>query len=275
MCPPEHFDVVYEINPWMDASVPVQRDRALAQWERLVETYRSLGHQVDVLDPQPGLPDMVFAANGSTVVDGTVLTARFANPERAAEADHHHNWHQSHSTELGWRRIARPTYINEAEGDFAVAGDVVLAGHGFRTDPRGHRELADLIDLPVIGLRLIDPRFYHLDVALTVLDDTPGAAEIAWYPGAFSAGSQATVRRLFPHAIEVDERDALVLGLNAVSDGLHVMLPSAATGFAEQLSRRGYTPVGIDLAELLKGGGSVKCCTQELRVVPALLPTAA
>lgn len=265
MCPPEHFDVVYQINPWMRADVPVERALAIRQWERLVDTYRQLGHRVDQLAPMSGLPDMVFAANGSTVVEGRVLTAQFATEERAAEAEHHRGWHEENAAALGWHHIAHPSHVNEAEGDFAVAGDLVLAGYGFRTDSRAHAELAEVVGMPVVSLRLVDPRFYHLDVALTVLDDTPGNAEIAWYPQAFSAGSQAIVRRLFPDAIDVAESDALVLGLNAVSDGRHVVLPTEAGGFAAQLRERGYEPIGIDLGELRKGGGSVKCCTQELR----------
>lgn len=265
MCAPQHFEVVYAINPWMDTAAPVDRDRALSQWQALVDTYRSLGHRVDLLTPQPGLPDMVFAANGATVVDGRVLGASFATPQRALEAGHHMAWHSEHAAELGWGTVTTPLHTNEAEGDFAVTGDVVLAGYGFRTDPRAHAELADTIGRPVVGLRLVDPRYYHLDVALTVLEDTPGAAQIAWYPDAFSAGSQQIVRRLFPEAIEVHEIDAAVLGLNAVSDGRNVVVPERAEKFIAQLGEHGYTPVPVELSELLKGGGSVKCCTQELR----------
>lgn len=265
MCEPRHFEVVYEINPWMDLTAPVDTDLAVAQWRTLVETYRSLGHRVDLLEPVPGLPDMVFAANGATVVDGRVLGASFANPQRTAEAAHHLAWHAEHAEELGWSQVVVPQHTNEAEGDFAVAGDVVLAGYGFRTDPRAHAELADTVGVPVVSLKLVDPRFYHLDVALFVLDDTPGASQIAWYPAAFSEGSQRIVRRLFPEAIEVADVDAEVLGLNAVSDGRNVVLPAQAEKLSAQLAERGYVPVPVDLSELLKGGGSVKCCTQELR----------
>ena len=34
---------------------------------------------------------------------------------------------------------------------------------------------------------------------------------------------------------------------------------------AAQLSERGFEPVGVDMSELLKGGGGPKCCTLELR----------
>jgi N-dimethylarginine dimethylaminohydrolase len=113
----------------------------------------------------------------------------------------------------------------------------------------------------VIGLTLIDPRFYHLDTALAVLDDTT----VAYYPGAFSAGSRDVLQRLFPDAVLATEQDAAVLGLNAVSDGRHVVLSDRAIGLAGELRLRGFEPIGVDLSELLKAGGSVKCCTLELR----------
>ena len=59
--------------------------------------------------------------------------------------------------------------------------------------------------------------------------------------------------------------DAEVLGLNAVSDGRHVVLPAQATGLAAQLATRGFEPIGVDLSELRKAGGGPKCCTLRLR----------
>ena len=82
MCAPTHFEVTYSINPWMDPSKPVDLQLAQAQWEDLRDRYRALGHTVELLTPRPDLPDMVFAANGATVVDGRVLGARFAYQER-------------------------------------------------------------------------------------------------------------------------------------------------------------------------------------------------
>lgn len=259
MCPPEFFAVEYAINAWMDPSVGVDAAVALRQWENLRATYEALGHTVHVLDPQPGLRDMVYAANGAFSVGGIAYGARFHHPERAAEATHHAGWYAAN----GWRRHHEPSYTNEGEGDFAYVpgAGVVLAGTGFRTDPRAHGEAQDVLGVPVLGLRLVDPRFYHLDTALFVLDDHT----ICYFPGAFSARSQRALRRLFPDALLADESDALAFGLNAVSDGRHVVLPAQATSLAGRIAERGFTPIGVDLSELRKGGGSVKCCTAELR----------
>lgn len=160
----------------------------------------------------------------------------------------------------------KPAHVNEGEGDFAVTASCLLAGRGFRSSPLSHAEAQEFFGRPVIGLDLVDPRYYHLDTALCVLDDA--ADEIMYYPGAFSPGSRSVLARLFPDALLAEEADAVSLGLNAVSDGRHVLLPQAAVGLFDPLRDRGFDPVPMDLGELLKGGGSVKCCTQELRARP-------
>ncbi|OBI85199.1 dimethylargininase [Mycobacterium sp. 1245805.9] len=255
MTPPDFFAVQYAINPWMDVGTPVDAQLARAQWDALRQTYLRLGHHVDVIEPVPGLPDMVYAANGGFIAGGIAVVAKFRFAERAGESRAYSDWMSS----LGYRPVAT-RHVNEGQGDLLMVGDMVLAGYGFRTDRRAHPEIAAALGVPVVSLELVDPRFYHLDTALAVLDDDT----IAFYPPAFSAAAQDQLRALFPDAIVVGSADAYVLGLNVVSDGLNVVLPSAAMGFAAQLREVGFEPVGVDLSELLKGGGSVKCCTLEV-----------
>jgi N-dimethylarginine dimethylaminohydrolase len=257
MCRPEHFTVEYAINPWMDVARGADRDLAVRQWETLRQTYLSLGHEVELIDPEPGLPDMVFAANGGLVIEGSALGARFTHAERRAEGPAYLRRLEA----LGLKSVTEPVHVNEGEGDFLVVGDLVLAGTGFRTDPGAHTEVQELFGLPVVSLQLVDPRFYHLDTALAVLGDS----DVAYYPEAFSPGSRAVLQRLFPDAALASEADAVVLGLNAVCDGYNVVLPSVATDLAAQLRERGWNTVGVDLSELLKAGGSAKCCTLEIR----------
>ena len=151
--------------------------------------------------------------------------------------------------------------MNEGEGDYLVVGERILAGSGYRTDPRSHEEVRRLFGRSVVSLTLVDPRFYHLDTALAVLDDE----QIMYYPAAFSPESQATLRELFPDAVVATEIDALTFGLNAVSDGQHVVLSQSAHHLIGELATRGFEPIGVDLSELLKAGGGAKCCVLELR----------
>jgi N-dimethylarginine dimethylaminohydrolase len=255
MTPPRFFAVDYAINPWMDTTNPVDSAAALSQWQRLHDVYLQLGHRVDLVDPVPGLPDMVYAANGGLIIGDTAVVARFKYPQRHQESAAHGAWLQSHGINPVYAQ-----HVNEGQGDLLPVGDIILAGYGFRTALRAHSEIARIFNRRVVSLELIDPRFYHLDTALTVLDDTT----IAYYPPAFAYLSRAHLETLFPDAIVVDSADAFAFGLNAVSDGRNVVLPGAAVGFAEQLSDAGFEPIGVEMPELLKGGGSVKCCTLEM-----------
>ena len=257
MCAPEYFDVTYAINPWMSLDSKANAALAVQQWNDLRATYLELGHQVDLIAAQPGLPDMVFAANGGLVVDGRALGARFNHAEREPEGPAYLAWFAT----AGLRSVHDPVEVNEGEGDLLAVGDVILAGTGFRTTRAAHAEVARIFGREVVTLELVDPRFYHLDTALTVLDEHT----IAYYPGAFSAASQETLRRRYPGAILASEADAAVLGLNAVCDGYNVVLTKHADRLSEDLRERGFNPIGIDLSELLKAGGGAKCCTLEIR----------
>ena len=256
MCRPTYFTVDYSINPWMDPAKPTDTDNAIAQWEQLHALFLELGHTVDLIEPVPGLPDMVFAANGATVLGGRALVARFRHQQRADEGPAFLRWFR----DRGYPVARQATFTNEGEGDYLVVGERILAGTGFRTDRRAHAEAQQVLGHPVVTLELVDPRYYHLDTALAVLSET----EIMYNPAAFSTASRQTLQRLYPDAILATAADAVVFGLNAVSDGRRVVLPEAAVHLADRLRERGFEPIGIDITELIKAGGSVKCCTLEL-----------
>src|SRR5690625_822967 len=179
MCPPTHFTISYQINPWMNAKVATDAALAGRQWRVLRDTYVDLGHTVDVIDPLPQYPDMVFAANGGTVIDGTAYSAKFRHNERAGEAPAYLEW----LTARGFTP-AEATEVNEGEGDLLLTSKGILAGTGFRTAGAAHLEAQEVFGRPVITLTLVDPRFYHLDTALTVLREVL----VAYYRPAFFEG---------------------------------------------------------------------------------------
>lgn len=259
LCRPTFFDVIYAINPWMHPGLPVDRARAAAQWQALHDTYVALGHAVHVVEPVAGQPDMVFAANGGVAVAGRALSSRFRFAERGGEEG------AFHAALLGLGlEVHRPEYVLEGEGDVLVAGRHLLVGSGFRSDPRAAADIGRRLAVPagrwVVALELVDERYYHLDTALAILDERTAA----YLPAAFSAESRGRLAQVFDELIECSTADAAVLGLNVVSDGLHVVLEQSATGLAESLRRSGFQPVGVDLGELRRAGGAVKCCTLEL-----------
>jgi len=256
MYPPTYVEVSCSINPWMQPHVPVDLERAQSQWAALRATYERLGHQVQIVDPVPGLPDMVFAANAGVARGDRALVSRFTHPERQGETEAFRVWFE----QAGFGTVGVAGERNEGAGDVLAVGGVLLAGSGLRTTGPAHAELEAFFDVPVVTLELVDPRFYHLDTALTVLDD----ATIVFFPAAFSTASVARIDELFPAAIRVAEEDACAFGLDAMSDGRNVVLSDAAVGLHAQRRAAGFDPVGVDIGELMKAGDGATCCTLEL-----------
>jgi len=198
----------------------------------------------------------VFAANGATVIGRKVLGASFTYEERRPEGAAYADWFRRNGYQ-----VAEPDFLNEGEGDIVFAGSAIIVGHGFRTDQMAQTQVEELFGLPVVGVRLVDPRFYHVDTALVVLDERTAA----YYPPAFDEQSQQALAGHFAELIEAKDEDAEELGLNGLSDGKNVVLPVQARQLADQVSAAGFNVVPVDMSEFKKAGGGPKCCTLELR----------
>lgn len=255
MASPDHVAMEYAINPWMDADGAFDPERAIAQWGDLRRALRRLGHRVDVLPAAPGLPDLVFAANGAFVLGDRAFLSRFAHPERRGEETVHRGWHVR-----AGHRITQARAACEGEGDLLTVGDVVLAGTGFRTELAAHDELRAWTDREVVTLELVDERYYHLDTALGVVGDDL----VVWHPPALSPEAAEEVERRYPDAIVVDEHDAALLGCNLLGDERTAIVPAGVDRLAHDLAARGRRVVAVDLSELRRLGGGPKCCVAEL-----------
>ena len=262
MCPPTHFEVTYAINPWMDTTVPVDVERAQLQWEVLRNTYLSLGHRSTSSTRCRASPTWSSPPTAGSSSAGARTARSSGSPSAAAEGGAYATWLTDHGYRGG-----RARQTNEGEGDFLALGRMILAGTGFRTSlERAHRGRQG----PRPPGRLararrpavLPPR--HRDRGAR-RRQRRGPGRHRLLPGRLQPAQPAHPARPVPRRDHrAREEDALVLGLNAVSDGHHVVCPAAATGLRCELSERGYTPVPVDLGEFLKSGGSVKCCTMEL-----------
>ncbi|NEO47242.1 MAG: fused N-dimethylarginine dimethylaminohydrolase/saccharopine dehydrogenase domain-containing protein, partial [Moorea sp. SIO4A3] len=92
MCPPDHYDVDYVINPWMEGNIhKSSRDRAVEQWQKLHYVIKEHA-LVDLVSPQSGWPDMVFTANAGLVLGKNVVLSRFLHKERQGEEPYFKQW---------------------------------------------------------------------------------------------------------------------------------------------------------------------------------------
>ena len=265
MCPPVHFNVDYEINPWMQGNLgAVSHDLALRQWEQLREVLAREA-RIELVAPRAGLPDMVFTANAGLVFGRQFVPSNFAHPERQGEREYFARWFAAAGyTVLDMPHAPGDYLAFEGAGDALYSTDapVLWVGHGFRTDARAPAWLAQHLDVEVVALRLVDPRYYHLDTCFCPLAD----GVLLWNPGAFDAQSRAAVEARVPahKRIAVGAEDAAAFACNAVGFDDVVVVNQATPGLTQALQDAGLRVVATPLSEFMKSGGAAKCLTLRL-----------
>jgi N-dimethylarginine dimethylaminohydrolase len=256
LCRPDDYDVRYKINPWMDLQkVPLQ-GRAQSQWKTLHHTLLRLGAWVEYVQQGRGVPDMVFTANGGLVKGNVVVLPSFRFPERQPEEPLFQAWFE----QAGYRTVRLSSGAFEGEGDALFWGDQLIGGFGFRTDQGVYHEVqAELQIGPVVTVRLIDERFYHLDTCFSPLE--PGLALV--FRGAFEPEGFATLEKM-GELIEVTEEDAVRFVCNSVVLGKDIIMPAGCAATTEKLQKRGFRVHPVELDEFLKAGGAAKCLSLRL-----------
>jgi lysine-ketoglutarate reductase/saccharopine dehydrogenase-like protein (TIGR00300 family) len=258
MCSPKHYDVDYVINPWMEGNIhKSSRDRAVEQWQNL---YSILKEQaiVDLVDPQPGWPDMVFTANAGLVLGSSVVLSRFFHPERQGEEPHFKEW---------FERQGYNVYELPKDLPFEGAGDALLdregrwlwAGYGFRSELDSHSYLAKWLDIEVVSLQLVDERFYHLDTCFCPLSN----GYLLYYPPAFDFYSNRIIEMRVPEhkRIVVGEADAINFACNAVNVERAIVMNKVSNDLKDRLAQVGFEVIQTQLSEFIKAGGAAKCLT--------------
>ncbi|QYX31827.1 TIGR00300 family protein [Sphaerospermopsis torques-reginae] len=258
MCAPDHYDVDYVINPWMEGNIhKSSRDRAVEQWNKLYNVIKNHAI-VDLVTPQKGWPDMVFSANAGLVLGENVVLSRFLHKERQGEEPYFQQWFENNGFKV---------YTLPKDLPFEGAGDALLdregrwlwAGYGFRSELDSHPYLAKWLDIEVISLRLMDERFYHLDTCFCPLAN----GYLLYYPGAFDSYSNRVIEmRVAPEKrIAIAEADAVNFACNAVNIESIVIMNKASDSLKLRLAEVGFQVIETPLTEFLKAGGAAKCLT--------------
>ncbi len=266
MCPPNHYDVDYVINPWMEGNIhKSSRDRAVEQWQKLYHTLKDLT-TVELVEPQPGWPDMVFTANAGLVLGDNVVLSRFYHKERQGEEPHFQKWFEDN----GFTVYQLPKDLPfEGAGDALIdrEGRWLWAGYGFRSELDSHPYIAKWLDIEVLSLRLIDERFYHLDTCFCPLSE----GYLLYYPPAFDFYSNRLIEMRVPahKRIVVEEPDAVNFACNAVNIDSAIVMNKASDSLKQRLADVGFQVIETPLTEFLKAGGAAKCLT--LRVTEPVL----
>lgn len=263
MCPPDHFGVLYEINPWMDTAIQVDRELARQQWENLVQALKEAGATIKFQPPAQGWPDLVFTANAGIVNGKQFIPTTFKWPERQGETKFDIEWFEA----AGYTIDRFPEgLVHEGVGDALPFGTpqnrVLVSGYQTRSDAASHAHLSSMISTPVMSVKLIDDRLYHLDLTFTPL--TERRAIVA--PMAFDKAGMKSMAALVPEMLVLENEEALQFCCNSVVVGTNIIMPNCPPRVGRQLESWGFNIQVVNVSEFMKGGGGCRCLSLALDV---------
>ncbi len=258
MCPPDYFEIAYEINPWMSVRRQTDKARAMEQWKAYHHLLTSvLKARVEVIPAVQGLPDMVFTANAGLVSKRIFIRSNFRHKERKGEEPYFETWFRKKGYII--KTVDRPLCF-EGEGDALVMNGELYTGFHFRSDVEAHDAVSGYLKCPYFALELADKRFYHLDTCFAPLDDKSALL----FPYAFETYTQMVLMENIPDPIMVPEKEALRFCCNALVLDRNVVLPEGCPETARQLEKRGFHVYALDFSEFMKAGGAAKCLALKL-----------
>jgi N-dimethylarginine dimethylaminohydrolase len=263
LCPPTHFDVIDQKNPYMSAKSAIDRAKAGRQWQALCSALENAGCQVETIPPAPGHEDMVFAANQAFVgfhksLGRFIVPSRMVHPSRQGEVPFYVDWYRRRGYKI--IEVDLGADCLEGHGDLLWHPDLsrIYAGYGFRSTKCGvekFRNAMSKLEIPVVLLHLVDPYCYHLDTCFCPLNNEA----VLIYPGAYAPESLAALRPFWDrvHELTLDEAHKF-MGNGIVINGRY-LTPYITPHLDSILREEGLVPVIVESSEFEKSGGSLFC----------------
>jgi len=242
----------------MHTDHPIDKPKALEQYETLKYAYDSLGVSYFELSPHEQLPDQVFTTDTGHIENQMFIKAQFKYEQRRAEVECVEAFLNSFG---GYKMVVLPDNIYFEGGDFIKFEDRYFFGWGKRSSKEALPILEKYLDAEVIGIELIDDWFYHLDTCLAPINNQVALAHLP----AFSKESANKIKKHFGKVIQTTEADNNQFACNMVTiDGKVIVTQGISDELKDQL--RPYVDLisTVPMSEYIKGGGSVHCASLEI-----------
>lgn len=254
LCEPEFMAIHKVINETQEhyKKENINIERAMKQHGHFSQSLRDHGVEVIKLPPVQHYPEQVFTRDIGFTIGHTIFAAEMAADIRQGEEYELKKWLESEGISY---------YIlsdNSIEGgDVIVNENTVYVGISSRTHEGSVDELIRLLPGYEVVPIPFHERYLHLDCVFNII--SPEEALI--FPKSLD---QDIINRLSSRfdLIEVSEKEQFTLGTNVLSIGRKkvISLPQNKN-VNRQLKERGYTVIEVDITEIIKSGGSFRCCT--------------
>ncbi|KSU84394.1 N-Dimethylarginine dimethylaminohydrolase [Fictibacillus enclensis] len=257
VCEPQYMSISEVINETQRhyAAENINRSLASAQHKEFVLALRNQGVEVVELPPDHQYPEQVFTRDIGFTIDSTVFLSTMESSIRKGEVEILKKWLISQKATM------QPLPDTKIEGGDVIADrDNVFVGVSGRTSDisiqtlRNHLPEKNMMAIP------FDKKYLHLDCVFNIL--SPRKALI--YPPAFQEKELNILSKMYD-TIEVSKEEQFTMGTNVLSIGnKKVFSLPVNKKVNSQLRERGYEVIEVDLSEIIKSGGSFRCCTLPL-----------
>lgn len=270
----DYFALDAPINPYYDDK-PVNVNAAKSDHAAIVQAFEQAGIEVVKVSPPQDSQDGVYAANWALVRGRKAVMARLPEARKAEET-----YAAKALRDLGVEVITVPEdWHFSGQGDALPCGRFLLAGQGYRSDPRAQAFAAKTLGYELVQLQTLpqldangrpqinvasgwpDSFFYDIDLAMAIIREDL----IAYCPEAFDEASRAKIADLPVEKIIVSYDEAVKgFACNLVSTGETVIMSDRAPALKDELERRGLAVLTPQVDELVRGGGFIRCVSLTL-----------
>lgn len=257
LCPPKFMRIEEVINRTQRKFAEENIDSEIAgkQHQAFIRVLERNNIEVTLLRPEEEYPEQVFTRDIAFVIGRRLFLSNMNKDIRNGEVHilkEHLKEENIPFTELREGSIEG--------GDVIVDGKKVWLGISGRTDHSVVDELKSYCRNYEIHPLPFAEEYLHLDCVFNVI--SPEEALI--YPPAFARREYEKLAAAYD-LIQVKENEQSTLGANVLTIGNRTIISSGVNRDTNrELERHGYKVIKVDIAEILKSGGSLRCITLPL-----------
>ncbi|MGE6259734.1 dimethylarginine dimethylaminohydrolase family protein [Heyndrickxia sporothermodurans] len=254
LCQPQYMSIREVINETQEhfKNEGIHIEIALKQHYELVETLKKYNIDVILLPYHKKYPEQVFTRDIGFTLGQTIFVAEMASDVRKGEQDVLKQWLEDE--EISYYNLV--DHLIEG-GDVIIDQKTIYIGLSNRTNIGAVRHLQSLLtQFEVIPVPFTE-KYLHLDCVFNVISENLALIFI----DAFSEKEINFFRSRY-ELIEVSKKEQFTLGTNVLVIGNRTVLSQPINlGVNKELRNHGFDVVEVDISEIIKSGGSFRCCT--------------
>ncbi|WP_085993443.1 dimethylarginine dimethylaminohydrolase family protein [Oceanobacillus senegalensis] len=254
VAPPQFMEIKEVINTTQRQYFKenIDRDIALEQHEQFVQTLKSEGIDVVKFDAIPNLNEQVYTRDIGFTVGNQIFVAYLKKSLRKPEKKVLVQW--LNEQEIPYQKID----IESIEGgDVMVDQDKIWVGVSDRTSQEAIHLLKQKLTKHTVIPVSIRKNILHLDCTFNILSKDTAIL----YRDGVDKDSYRKMKESYT-LIEVTEKEQFTMGTNVLSIGNKkvISLPENQQ-VNKELTRNGFHVIEVEFSEIIKSGGSFRCCT--------------